>query len=149
MNKKMEKIRDTLKDVIERRMDALTPGTKLDFIRVVFSIRYLVSTDPTSLSAIWGGIRINNELVDFITDGTREFLLRAFIPGQYEFEKLTDEIASTYALLGNKNSSLDDTLKDSILNQEDIKKVFFSNPWFTFLYMSENLITMVKENEPE
>ena len=146
MNENFAKVREIITDIIERRWINTTPGTKDDFIKIVFGIRYLVSFNKNQLSAIWNGIRIDPVLTDFVLDVTREFLLRSF-DDTYSYQKLCSEIATTVGYIADIDTSIDKDLTGNIVPENTVKAALLSNPWFTLLYICEGLIVMEKGDE--
>lgn len=142
MNQNFEDVRSTLQDILERRMkNEKNEGLKIDFIKVAFGIRFIQTLSNTQIATVWNGIRINDALSDFILDTTREFLLRCF-NSEYRYENLCDEIASSFDVISGPMSQLDKSILDFIPNKNISHDIFFSNPWYTLLYICEGLIAL-------
>lgn len=139
MNEEIEKIRDILEDVLNRRNTATDAGVQQDFLKVVLKIRFLFITNTDVLTNIWDSIRIQEPLVDYILNSTAEFLLRGFNK-TYTFENLCEDISNVYNLIGSPNSLIDNEILASMPPSKMIKDYLLGNPWFVFLYMCEELI---------
>lgn len=146
MNENFAKVRDIVTDIFERRWINTTPGIKDDFIKVTFSIRFLVSFNQNQLSAIWNGIRLDSTLTDFVLDTTREFLLRCF-DDKYTYQQLCTEIASSIGYIASVGTAIDKDLIGNVAIESQVKEALLSNPWLTLLYICEGLIVMEKGDE--
>jgi hypothetical protein len=91
--------------------------------------------------SIWDGIRLSEELTDYIIDCTREFLLRSF-NNKYTYQNLCTDITNVYSALGSTGSLIDQELLGSIPLPKNISDILLANPWFVFLYMCEELISL-------
>lgn len=146
MNENYEKVRLSLEDIVNRRFTNLSASVKADFIKVVFSIRFLVSISQTQLETIWRSIRINDQLVDFILDSTRELLVRSFNE-EYSYEKLCGEINGAYSIISDPRTAIDKDLLVNIDYRNKTIEEIYSNPWFVFLYLCESTIVLEEDND--
>lgn len=145
MNQRFEDIRSVVNDIIERRTINVEPAIKDDFIKIVFSIRYLISLNRGMIESIWSGIRINEKLTDFVLDSTREFLMRAF-NDEYTYEKLCIDIANSHDTIAANGSLIDTDILSCISVKNESMKNLAANPWLVLLLICESIIVMENDN---